>query len=381
VTLALSSLAVGAGGVGALDVAAGRALFDHAWVFAPSSLHGQSGLGPLYDARACGSCHANAGPGRIVARLGDARGEPDPVYGEQIQDSAAPGVAPEAVVSLGWKDVAGARTATARLMDLGYGPLAPTTHVSLRRAPGLDGVGLLDAVTDEEILSRSDPDDRDGDGISGRPAWLVDGKGGRSLGRWGWKASQPTLAAQAAVALRRDIGVSTSDYPEAWGDCTPAQRACRQGAAAMRGRAEASDEARDLIVAYLRSLRAPAGKGADGAGEAVFTRAGCAACHATLTTREGAPVRAYTDLLLHDMGPGLDDGVGEGSAAPAEWRTAPLWSLRAELDAGGLLHDGRARSITEAVAWHGGEAARSRARFMALSARDRAALETFLLGH
>lgn len=369
-----------AGAAATLEVAAGRALFDRPWVLAPASQHAQAGLGPLYDARACASCHGGGGPGRIavggglVVRLGDSHGAPDPIYGEQLQTRAAPGLAPEAAVRLSRRGETGLRANAVEVAALGYGPFGAATRMSLRRAPSLVGVGLLERVPDREILSRVHAADHDG--VSGRAALLADGR----LGRWGWKAAQPTLDAQVAAALARDMGVSTAARPHAWGDCTAAQAACRAMAVAgTPSGPEAIDAGGRLIVAYLRALNPPAPNASSAAGAALFARAGCGACHATLSTSKGAPVRAYTDLLLHDMGPGLDDGVGEGAAAPSEWRTAPLWSLRAELEAGGLLHDGRARSVAEAVAWHGGEAARARKRFQALGPRDRAAIETFLL--
>jgi CxxC motif-containing protein (DUF1111 family) len=367
----------------ALDPAAGKALFQRAWVQPSSSVRTAAGLGPLYDARSCGECHVDGGPGPagrdgagegLVLRLGDAGGREDPVYGAQLQRRAVPGLEPEARVTMSEARRGMLRTVRLSIAELGYGPLAAGVHASPRRAPSLSGVGELAAVPDEAVLAQADRERSLG--VAGRPSWLT-GPNGRRLGRWGWKASQADLSGQVASALQRDIGVSTPGRPGAWGDCTPMQRACREAAMSGSADVEASDAETGLIVSYLDSLARPRPVAAQ-APEA-FRRAGCDDCHAALTARDGREVPAYTDLLLHDMGPGLDDGVGEAGAAPREWRTAPLWNLKAELAAGGLLHDGRARSVAEAVRWHGGQASRSRARFFAMSGADRAAIDQFLL--
>lgn len=364
----LIALAAGSLGVAGLEAPAGRALFERPWVLPPSSLHGQSGLGPLYDARACGACHGGDAAEGSVVRLGDPHGAPDPVYGAQLQRRAAPGLEPEAAVAVSWRSDGVLRSPRITPQAPAYGPLDPSTRLSLRRPPRLEGIGLLEAVPDAEILARVHP------GVSGRAARLTDGR----LGRWGWKADQPALEGKIAAALSRDMGVSSALRPEPWGDCTSAQAACRHAARTAGGGMEAPPAALPLLAAYLRSLPAPAAERSP-RGEAIFLRAGCAGCHAVLHTADGRPVRAYTDLLLHNLGPGLDDGVGEGAAAPAEWRTAPLWGLGSQLRAGGLLHDGRARTVEEAVAWHGGEADRSRARYAALSPVERRLLDSFLL--
>jgi CxxC motif-containing protein (DUF1111 family) len=243
--------------------------------------------------------------------------------------------------------------------------------VGLRRAPSLHGIGLLAAIPYREIGSRADPADRNRDGISGRVG----------VGRFGWKATQQTLASQVEMAFMRDMGLSTSGHPQHWGDCTAVQPACRKGpSGAARGAVEVPDRLRDLIVAYLRTLAPPRPLDAGARGHDVFVAIGCAQCHANPRGAHGLAVPAYSDLLLHDLGRDLDDGIAEGNAQPSEWRTAPLWDVAASLKAGGLMHDGRARNVKEAVAWHGGEADGARARFNALSARDRLALIDFLMG-
>jgi CxxC motif-containing protein (DUF1111 family) len=347
-----------------LDVATGWTLFKRPWISEPSSLSAGGGIGPLYDARACNSCHIGGGPGRVAE---DAIGEGlavrtghDPVYGDQIQTRALPGFDPEADVAFHWEEKSGARTPELDFTKLYYGPL--TAHVALRRAPSLFGIGLLESVPESEILK--------GHGHAARI--------GTSLGRFGWKATMPGITDQVATAFQRDFGIATSGLPGAWGECTEAEKACR---AAPGAAVELPDNMRDYLVAYLRSLQpVAAGPRAAAPGFAVFKASGCLACHAVLKDAHGAPVRAYTDMLLHDMGPGLDDGIAEGDARSSEWRTAPLWNLAGELNQGGLLHDGRARSVAEAVNWHGGEASQARAAFNALSPKRRKLLESFLTG-
>jgi CxxC motif-containing protein (DUF1111 family) len=252
--------------------------------------------------------------------------------------------------------------------------------MSLRRAPSIKGAGMLAQVPESEILARADSEDSNHDGIMGHAPWVTAG-GKRVLGRFGWKATQPDLPAQIAAAFSRDIGLSTRLRPDPWGDCTPAQRACRAGPhGSDDGEPEVADALFDLVVGYVASL-APPRPAKSAAGEKLFAGTGCAACHATLHLANGTPVPAYTDLLLHDMGEGLADGRPAFAASGNEWRTPPLWGLGLIGKVNGhtfLLHDGRARNVSEAILWHGGEASASRERFRAMSQPDRAALLAFL---
>ena len=374
--LAFAALAGGAR-AGNLDAQMGKALFERNWVAAPSSTKSNDGLGPLYDARSCSSCHANGGPGRIgvigagmAVRIGNERGTGDPLYGTQLQTRALPGLTPEGAPRIEWLPVVALREPHV-LGALNFGALAEDSRVALRRAPSLRGIGLLASIPRSEILSRADPSDRNRDGISGRAG----------TGRFGWKATQPTIAAQDEMALMRDIGLSTTGHPDPWGECTAAESKCRAGPhGAKPGEVEVPDALRDLIVAYLISLPPPKPLNTGSRGRAVFEDIGCAACHADPRGAGGKPVPAYSDLLLHDMGVVLDDGIAEGNAHSSEWRTAPLWDVAEELAKGGLMHDGPARSVEEAIEWHGGEAARARAKFDALPAPDKAALVAFLSG-
>lgn len=385
-TLLAAPAALG-GGTAAdrLDVAIGRALFERAWVPAPSSTRANDGLGPLFNARACVACHgglerqamaAPEGEARVAAsvllRLSDAEGRPDPVYGLQLQTAAVPGFTPEGRLLL----AEDGRTVIAA--DLAAGAFAAATRTGLRVAPALRGLGLLAALPAEAIRAGADPTDSDGDGVTGRTHELPDG----SIGRFGWKASSATLADQVAIAFSLDLGMGTAARPAPAGDCTPAEPACIAGPhGGTAAEPEIAPEIVTMLAQYLAAVP-PAKPAGPAAGGGLFAETGCAACHRpALAAADGSPVPAFTDLLLHDMGPGLDGGATEPGVAPAEWRTAPLWGLSGALAAGaGLLHDGRAADVAAAIGWHGGEAAGSRARFSALSPQDRVRLLEYVSG-
>ncbi len=363
-----------------LSVAIGKALFERAWVPAPSSTLANDGLGPMFNARACSACHPRLdraarrenGEGGfehqgMVLRLSDAQGAPDPHYGAQLQTASVQGFVPEGRLYA----AAGER---ARAANLAFGPLAEETRTGLRAAPALRGLGLLAAVPDEAVLALADPDDRDGDGISGR-ANMVDGR----IGRFGLKASGVSLTDQIESAFAVDLGMSTPGRPALAGDCM--HDICR---AAPHGGTETEPEIRGELVAmlgdYLAQVQPPASKH-DADGEKLFAAVGCASCHVPSLPSPRGEVRAFTDLLLHDLGEELDGGATEPGVAPTEWRTAPLWGIARALDQGaGLLHDGRATTIADAVKLHGGEGAGARARFEVLGADDRTRLLQYVEG-
>ena len=400
----------------------GNGLFRRAWVAAPASAASADGLGPLYNARSCQRCHLKDGRGHPPAGPRDSavsmllrlsvppRGgafappaAPDPVYGGQLQDFALPGHRAEGRLGIDYREVrvafpgggASLRAPAYRVVDPGYGPLHPRAVLSPRIAPPMIGLGLLEAIAAEDIRARADPEDRDGDGISGRAnrAWSPS-LGRAALGRFGWKAGQATLADQAAAAMAADIGVSNPLAPAPWGDCTPAQAACREAIHGADAGFEAPAELMAPLVFYARHLAVPARRGAGAprtlAGKRLFYEIGCAACHVPKhATRADWPDEAlagqliwpYTDLLLHDMGADLADGGPEGAATGREWRTPPLWGIGLTETVSGhtfFLHDGRARNLAEAILWHGGEAQPAREAFRALPRTDRAALLAFL---
>jgi CxxC motif-containing protein (DUF1111 family) len=269
------------------------------------------------------------------------------------------------------------------------GAPAPGLRLSPRVAPHMIGLGLLEAVPEADILADEDPDDADGDGISGRAQRRVNAAGAEALGRFGWKGDAPGIAEQVAAAFAGDLGLTSRLHPT--DDCTAAQPACQE--ALSGGDPEVEDHILDLVTLYSRAVAPPARRAADApavlAGEALFHALGCAACHrpehrtgpAALDGLDGQRIFPYTDLLLHDMGPGLADDRPLGRASGREWRTPPLWGLGLideVSDHTRFLHDGRARSLTEAIAWHGGEAAPSRDAFLALGADERAAVLAFV---
>jgi CxxC motif-containing protein (DUF1111 family) len=378
-----------------LAVAVGKALFDRDWVAAPASTRATDGLGPLHNARSCAACHRGGGGAALSLDGQDAPTKPglvlrlpnDPRYGRQLQTGAVPGQAAEGRVRVSHEDVPVAladgttvvlrrpRHAIERIADAPpRGPLSP------RLAPSLRGVGLLAAVPPATVASLADPDDRDGDGIRGRPG----------VGRFGLRAEQPGLREQVAEALLLDLGLSTPLRPRPAGDCTAAQADCRalpHGDREGTPGVEIGDEILDALIAYLAALPPPKHAPRSEAGETLFASLGCAACHAPslpveLADGRRASIAPYTDLLLHNLGPEFADEGGEGDPAARLWRTAPLWGLGPTLAAKetALLHDGRARDAQEAILWHGGEAEAARERFRALAAHDRAELLAFLSG-
>lgn len=416
-----------------MDFVVGGSFFRRLWVTAPASTEASDGLGPLYNARACLRCHPGGGRGHppepgasdsgvsfflrlsipedqstlaaeTLAHLGAA---PEPVYGLQFQDKSIAGVPAEGQVALSYEErievlddgtEVALRVPRYDLTSLGYGPLHPEVRVSPRVAPQMIGLGLLEAIPEADILAGADPDDTDGNGISGRAnrVWSR-GYGQWMLGRFGLKAGAPTVWEQSADAFAGDIGLGTPLHPEGWGECTNAQTACRAaptGNTARYANLEVPEEVLDLVTHYARNLAVPARRRSNAPevlrGKALFHGAGCAACHrpAFVTHRlADRPAQSfqliwpYTDLLLHDMGPGLADGRSEFAATGREWRTAPLWGIGWTQEVSGhtfFLHDGRARSLTEAILWHGGEASAAQRAFKSMTAADRADLIAFL---
>jgi CxxC motif-containing protein (DUF1111 family) len=304
----------------------------------------------------------------------------------------------ERPVELADGEIVSLRAPRYAIADPAYGPLHPEVMLSPRVAPPMIGLGLLEAVAAEDILAAADPDDADRDGISGRPNRVWDLASGQvRLGRFGWKAGEPSIAQQSGLAMAGDIGIGNPTAPAPFGDCTAAEAACRaapDGNSPQYDELEAPQEVMDQIVFYSRHLAVPARRAVNDpavlAGKRLFYEAGCTGCHRPkLATRRdwevaelaGQLIWPYTDLLLHDMGEGLADGRPEGVASGREWRTAPLWGIGLTAEVSGhtqFLHDGRARSLTEAILWHGGEAQAARDAFAALPAAERAALLAFL---
>lgn len=415
-----------------LDFKVGNGFFKKLWVTAPASTKSSDGIGPLFNARGCQSCHIGDGRGHppdgpedsgvsMFLRLSvpDAASDlpaetlaflavaPEPTYGTQLQDKSVAGLAHEGQmqitytpveVTMGDGSVVILRKPEYSVRDPGLGPLHPETLLSPRIAPQMIGLGLIEAIPEADILAAADPEDANGDGISGRPnvvwsreydQWM--------LGRFGLKAGSPTVKSQSAEAFSGDLGLSTSLHPAPWGDCTEAQADCRtapHGTIGADDGLEVSDKVLDLVTFYSRNLAVPARRDLDDPqvlrGKALFHDSGCAACHTPkhVTHRlEDRPEQSfqliwpYSDFLLHDMGDGLADNRPEWQANGREWRTPPLWGIGLTEAVSGhtyFLHDGRARSLLEAILWHGGEAETARETVRMMPAADRDALLTFL---
>lgn len=336
-------------------------------VFTPAT-----GLGPLFVSNSCISCHAGDGKGHPSTNLirfgqNDDSGNQFLEYGgPQLQNRAVPGFMPENIPS-------------------------GASH-STFMAPANTGLGFLEAVTDADILKMADPDDKDGDGISGVPNWisLADfvrplttavSKDGKYIGRFGRKAGAHNLHNQTVNAYNQDMGVVSAYSPYDTHSSKELDPEVTNG------------EVEDVVL-YLQTLKAPiqrkTGDADVKAGKQLFITAQCSSCHRPALKTGNSPIQAlanvefapYTDLLLHDMGKELDDNYTEGSAKTSEWRTTPLWGLGLAKDSQGgrvfLMHDGRAKSIEQAILLHGGEALKSRQKYSTLTASEKQQLITFL---
>lgn len=390
----------------------GRTQFRRAWIDGPRSAGEGRGLGPLYNRLSCVACHPGNGRGKAPDGPGERMSSmlvrlslpgagphgaprPHPAYGDQLNEEGVPGLTGEGRARVHWQAVPHQRVdgvvetlRAPRLAfdELAHGPLRGV-RMSARVGPPVYGLGLLEAVPEAALrdLARRPQ----ADGVRGRLNEVWDPVAGRrAVGRFGWKANTAGLEAQVVQAAHGDLGLTSSVFPLP--NCAPLQAACRDAARAAQGDAAAPelDDAlvRDLTL-YLRQLAVPAPRGQGEPtverGRALFGTLRCGACHRpTLPQPAGrAPIAPYTDLLLHDMGPGLADGRPDFRAGARHWRTPPLWGIGlvpTVNEHSHFLHDGRARNLREAVLWHGGEAAASRRRFEALDAADQAALLAFL---
>lgn len=407
-----------------LDFSVGNSFFRNPWVPAPASTDARDGLGPLFNTNGCQNCHIKDGRGhapknqddlavsmlvrmsipaqseedkRLYARLGVV---PEPNYGDQLQDFALPDQKAEGQIHIEYQPVVMTfadgesvelRKPELSITNLNYGPLHPQTMLSARIAPAMIGLGLLEALNEQTIISAVDENDSNNDGISGRAnrVWNV-ASGEYQLGRFGWKAGQPTLMQQNAAAFNGDIGITSHLFPQP--NCAQNQTICAE--LPNGGEHEVSKKILNFVEFYSQHLAVPLRRNMDDPqvvqGEHLFIQAGCINCHRTNLTTGSVPDRPalskqnidpYTDLLLHDMGPGLADHRPEALADGQEWRTAPLWGIgyakEVSPDAG-YLHDGRARTLMEAVLWHGGEAESAKQQVLQFSRSERDSLIAFL---
>jgi CxxC motif-containing protein (DUF1111 family) len=402
----------------------GNAFFKQPWVVAPSPTPARDGLGPLFNINSCQNCHVQAGKGHpplskddaflsTLVRLSippktDAQRAmlrtigvaPEPTYGDQLQIHGIDGVKGEGTPRFEYTEIKGTFKdgETYTLLQpkllieaLNYGKLPENVQTSARVAPALIGLGLLEAIKETDILAQADPDDKNGDGISGHPNYVWDVAQQKTVpGRFGWKANQPSVAQQTATAFNNDIGITSTLRPEP--SCTTKQQECRQQPDG--GKPEAPQTTVDAVTFFASLLAVPARRDLEDAsvlqGQKLFQQAGCAACHTpTFTTGSKAsfpelehqPIQPFTDLLLHDMGDGLADKRPDFEASGNEWRTAPLWGIGLVETVNGhtrFLHDGRARNLLEAILWHGGEAEKARQVVLTMSKEERNALLRFL---
>ncbi len=397
-----------------LDFFVGNSLFNQNWVTAPASTSARDGLGPLFNARACSGCHFKDGRGRppsfngeishgLLLRLNTGNGVfgapiPDANYGGQLQDQSIQAVETEAAFETTYQEIAGVytdgssyslRKPTYTLNSLTQGPLT-ANHISPRVANHMSGMGLLEAIDESTLLDFSDENDSNNDGISGRPNYVWDVASNEiRVGRFGWKANQPTVLQQVAGAFSGDLGITTSIFPEE--NCPPTV-ICED--IPNGGTPEISNENLDKTVLYSSTLAVPGRRDWDNQdvleGKSLFEQANCTDCHIpkmntgthpTIDALSNQTIRPYTDLLLHDMGEGLADGSQDFLATGNEWRTPPLWGIgliETVNDHTFLLHDGRARNFEEAILWHSGEAESSKNNFKNFASSDRQKLILFL---
>ncbi len=387
----------------------GDIAFEQSFVSAPAPVN--SGLGPVFNNVSCVSCHHNDGKGTPTAGFNNSSllirvslpGEDEhnapvsiPGFGFQLQDRSVFSSKAEASVNITYTDVQvsypDGSTTTLRkpayTLTNPYLPLPAVYNVSPRMAPPVFGLGLLEAISENTILSLADEGDVDGDGISGKPNYIYDTLSKRTdLGRFGLKANTINILHQVAFAYQQDIGVS--NYVAPLENCKGQTQ--DDG---LKDDAELPDSILNAVAFYIKSLAVPARRNVTDpdtkAGEQLFSQIQCAKCHIptiqtgidlTLSQVSNQRIHPYTDLLLHDMGDGLADGRPDFLASGSEWRTMPLWGIGLFPKTNGTayyLHDGRARSIEEAILWHGGEAEKAKTQFMNLGKQEREKLLKFL---
>ena len=386
----------------------GDNIFSQVFVSAPAP-HFQ-GLGPIYNNVSCISCHHNDGKGTptlggvessLLTRISilgtDANGGPlaAPGFGLQLQDKSTRSV-PEAKITVSYIEIPftfpDGTTASLRqptyAVTQPYTPLPANYMVSVRLAPPVFGLGLLELIPENTILSHVDVSDANGDGIRGKANYVYNPVTKKTeLGRFGLKANTSTIQVQVASAFQQDMGITSSIFPQESSYGQPQYDG-------LNDDPEITDSILNATVFYARTLAVPARRNVNDStclkGELIFNTINCSACHLP-NVRTGVDVRLpmlsnqlihpYTDLLLHDMGDGLADGRPDYLATGNEWRTMPLWGIGLFSKTNGIpyyLHDGRARTITEAILWHGGEALKAKNAFIQLSTADRKALLQFL---
>ncbi|EQC46081.1 di-heme oxidoredictase family protein [Bacteriovorax sp. Seq25_V] len=400
------------------DFVVGNSFFQTVWVTSPSSTPLRDGLGPIYNATSCAACHFKDGRGRGLPevdgrtdisllfriRVKDAQGNitPHPEYGGQFQPFGLSGVEGEGESRVSFSKVTGkfADGTSYELQKPNYvfskltqGQFSNNTILSPRVGPQMIGLGLLENIREADILKNVDPNDKDGNGISGRANFVYSEiLKTKVIGRFGWKAGKPSLIEQNAAAFNGDIGITTNIFPEE--ECSYVQSDCISKMTAI----DLEDDLLNKVTKYTQLLAVPVRRidnpEASKRGQNNFHQIGCQSCHTPSYTTGNSSEYAvlnnqkiypYTDMLLHDMGKELADHdevlANEGEATTYEWRTPPLWGLGMIETVNGhtrYLHDGRARNLEEAILWHGGEAKLVKEKYLKLSKLEREDLVKFL---
>nr|WP_040895347.1 di-heme oxidoredictase family protein [Vibrio brasiliensis] len=407
-----------------LDFSVGNSFFRNPWVQAPASTDARDGLGPLFNTNGCQNCHIKDGRGHppeaddlhavsMLVRLSIPAMTPEqkkayikdgvipePTYGGQLQDFALQDQVAEGKIEITYHEIpvtfadgtqVSLRKPNLSITQLGYGEMHPQTQMSARVAPPMIGLGLLESIPDQTLKAWADEQDKNGDGISGKINLVWDVRSNDfAIGRFGWKAGQPNLMQQNAAAFNGDVGLTSNLFPNE--NCTSKQTICRD--LPNGGSPEVSDNILNFVEFYSQHLAVPVRRNVDlpevKLGQQLFAKAGCESCHKTnvkTAVREDLPalsnqtIHPYTDMLLHDMGPGLADNRPEYLANGQEWRTQPLWGIGYTEEVNGhtyFLHDGRARNLMEAVLWHGGEAEMAKQKVLKFNQKERDALIAFL---
>lgn len=394
----------------------GRSFFAIPWVEAPSATTARDGLGPLFNANTCVSCHVGNGRGNLfkddktsrslVARLSISSDKkedrdilnkngfiPHGIYGSQLSINGIYGVPFEGKIKIDFEEINIKFTdgeidtllkPKYSLENLNYGNL-DNTNISYRMTPSLNGMGLIDLISKEDILKNVDENDSNNDGISGRANFVYSPITKQiELGIYTWKASVSSIKEQVANAALNDMGLTSSLHKE--DNCTSSQKQCNNAPKA-RDEIDLSDERLDAITYYIKNLKTYSAKKTNEYKEGleIFNQVSCSKCHiSSFNINKDFRISPFSDFLLHDMGEDLADGRSEFKASGSEFRTAPLWGLslheKINKKEPRLLHDGRARTFQEAILWHGGEAELSKKDYMNLPKEKREKLIKFLKG-
>ena len=370
----------------------GKSFFSVPWVLSPSSTTARDGLGPLHNANSCISCHPKLKSANFlnkknqIAKSNIIKISKDKTYGIQIATQGSINVPYEARIKISYEEVDfyfpdGERVIlqkpTIILQDLQYGNLEQNTNLSLRRSPSVLGLGTIEDINQEDILANEDILDEDKDGISGKANRIFSPINKQyEIGKFTAKASSSSLLHQTTRAAREDMGLTSVFLPKE--NCTLHQIACNQFA--TKKGFDISQKRLEAITTYLQTRKKPYQQTSHlSVGKKLFSTLGCAKCHIeNISKANTKKASIYSDFLLHDMGKGLSDEVSEFDAKGNEWRTAPLWGIGARQKEAKYLHDGRARTLQEAILWHKGEATQAMQNYAHLPKKQRQEIINFL---